>query len=114
MQNLELKDSIPEIINESHLKGLIVFIDEKIKTFIDSEINDDKINNVFKEIKTFVLNRSNIFDKFKSKIKSFNDYYLNFIEDIIPKLKFQVFNEKIRVFLIEKEKAFNKKLTSKI
>ena len=115
MSNLEFIPNIPEVIKESNFKVFFKFIDEIIKAFIDSEINDDKINKVFKEIKTTFLKEQNFIDSIQNKIKSFCtnylkryilDYiYLNFIDILIPILSFQAFNEKIKVLLSEKENA---------
>lgn len=115
ISNLEFIPNIPEVINESNFKGLMTFIDETIKTFIDSEINDDKINKTFKEIKTTFLKEQNFINSIQSKIKSFctnylkryilDDIYLNFINILIPILSFQSFNEKIKVLLTQKENA---------
>ena len=115
ISNLEFIPNIPEVINESNFKGLMTFIDETIKTFIDSEINDDKINKTFKEIKTTFLKEQNFINNIQSKIKSFctnylkryilDDIYLNFINILIPILSFQSFNEKIKVLLTQKENA---------
>ena len=114
MSNLEFTPNIPEVFNESNFKGFFEFINKIVKTFVDSEINDNKINKVFKEIKASLTKDNNYFLNIKNKIKSFcfnylkrsllDDIYLNFIEIIIPKLSFQAFNEKIQVFFDEKEK----------
>ena len=114
MSNLELKIDIPEVIQGANFEELIKFIDENVKAFIDNETKDDKINKVFKEIKSSFMKEKNYFDIIQNKIKSFcfnylkrsilNDIYLNFINIFIPMLSFQAFNEKIKVFLTEKDK----------
>ena len=113
MSNLEFITNIPEVIQESSFEELIKFIDEKIKIFIDAEINSKIINKIFKDIKDSFMKEKNYLGIIQNKIKSFcfnylkrsilDNIYRNFIDIFIPMLSFQAFNEKIEAFLAKKE-----------
>ena len=72
------------------------------------------IENIFSEVKNF-LERGDKIDMIENNSKSFcrsylkryilNEIYNYFINNIIPKISFEMFNEKIKEFLLEKEKT---------
>ena len=112
--NLELNENINEVITEEEFKDLFIFINDTIENYINSKISKQKIENIFSEVKNF-FERVGKIDTIENKSKSFcsgylkrymlNEIYNYFINNIIPKISFQIFNEKIKELLLEKEKS---------
>ena len=112
--NLELKENINEVITEEKFNNLFIFINETIDKYINSKISKKMIENIFSEVKNF-FEKGNKIEMIENKSKSFcsnylKRYYLNeiynyFINNIIPKISFEMFNEKIKELLLEKEKS---------
>ena len=72
------------------------------------------IENIFNEVKNFfgggdkiemIENKSKSFCRSYLKRYILNEIYNYFINNIIPKISFQIFNEKIKELLLEKEKT---------
>ena len=89
-------------------------VNNTIENCVNSKISKKKIENIFIEVKNF-FERGGKIDIIENKSKSFfssylkrymlNEIYNYFISNIIPKISFQIFNEKIKALLLEKEKS---------
>ena len=112
--NLELNENINEEIAEEEFNDLFNFINDTIENYINSKISKKMIENIFNEVKNFfgggdkiemIENKSKSFCRSYLKRYILNEIYNYFINNIIPKISFQIFNEKIKELLLEKEKT---------
>ena len=115
--NFEIKDEQTEYFSVSNFKNLFEFIDQMIESYI-IDIKKDYTKNyesVFNEIeKYFLPNKKTFFESTKTKIKKFfnnylkryvlNSIYNNFIDIVIPELSSEIFDQKIKNAMLEKEK----------
>ena len=115
--NFEIKDEQTEYFSVSNFKNLFEFINQMIESYI-IDIKKDYTKNyesVFNEIeKYFLPNKKTFFESIKMKIKKFfnnylkryvlNSIYNNFIDIVIPELSSEIFDQKIKNAMLEKEK----------
>ena len=116
ISNLKLEKNITEKVTVSDLKDIIDYINNMTKDFIEQEMDKIKFDNIFMEIKNF-LDREMVVDSIKKNIKNYYTSYLRrnilnkiydyFINGIVPKISFRIFNEKIKILLVNKNKEKN-------